>query len=616
VIIKALHIKNFRCFGEEPTAINFADSGLNALIGPNNAGKSTVLRVLDILLGDKWPVSQFSIDDFHNNITDDEIVIACNFCEPLTLTDGSRTYRVAGVVVRAIHIPSGYGENSIQVDYRLLATAANIADLDLERLDILRYGGSTSSYVYINQTLKNQLPVVLTIPLIKLGKEQPTNKWGVLGRMLQKVEEEFSKDEAKKNEFETELKNAVSLLKIEEFLRIENDIKENWNRTKPANLDETELEFLDCEPWRYFRQFKLSIRQRGQTVPLETLGEGVQRLAIIALYRCYLKRHGRNERAILLIEEPEAYLHPQARRMLFDLLQSAILETDAVEGQIIYTTHSEDFVDCGRFNEIILFSRSADHTIIRSTTREMLERHTIACGQAPDRIADQYIHYRLVETASRGLKEALFAHRTVVVEGPSEVELLRFISKANKEQVAIVSAGGKSGIPSLVTFISAFGIPNQIITDRDASDSSDSDEQNNKLLAVIRQNNAKEQDETREDIDLIDIKDVPDGSIKTFARLQIFSINLERMLKANVPRWTELLAAIRARFNLPTENNKPGPRDIRALGMIYTDSSLCDEDLGVLLAQARSSLELIGAEVDEFLDHEIARPALLEPRQS
>jgi len=129
------------------------------------------------------------------------------------------------------------------------------------------------------------LPIVITIPLIKLHAEQPSNKWSVLGRMLQKVENEFTKNKDQKESFEEKIKEAVRILRIEDFNEIENDIQTFWNKMKPTNLTGTELKFLDFEPWRYYRQFKLSIKQNGKDVPIETLGEGVQRLAIIALYR-------------------------------------------------------------------------------------------------------------------------------------------------------------------------------------------------------------------------------------------------------------------------------------------------------------------------------------------
>ena len=45
--IKELEIENFRGFGKN-TKIEFQD-GINVLIGPNNGGKTTILKALELL---------------------------------------------------------------------------------------------------------------------------------------------------------------------------------------------------------------------------------------------------------------------------------------------------------------------------------------------------------------------------------------------------------------------------------------------------------------------------------------------------------------------------------------------------------------------------------------
>ncbi len=80
MFIDRLYIKNYRCFGDATTILEFSKTGLTALIGPNNVGKSTVLKILDILLGDRWPTGRFTEDDFHNNELEKDIVLACTNC--------------------------------------------------------------------------------------------------------------------------------------------------------------------------------------------------------------------------------------------------------------------------------------------------------------------------------------------------------------------------------------------------------------------------------------------------------------------------------------------------------------------------------------------------------
>lgn len=622
MLVDKLYIKNYRCFGATPAIVEFSKSGLTALIGPNNVGKSTVLRVLEILLGDRWPSGRFSEEDFHNNELQNDIVLACTFSNQMNLNVKSQAVLIKGVVVRAKHLPTGYGESSIDVDYRLFESNNNLSALNFEDLDIAVYrmrDGSKGDYpIYVGQEIRNQLPIVITVPLIKLQSEQPTNKWGVLGRMLQKVENEFVERKTDKESFEEKIKDAVKMLRTEEFDEIESSIKTFWDKMRPTNLTGTELRFLDYEPWRYYRQFKLSIDQNGKDVPIETLGEGVQRLAIIALYRTYLKKHGRHERAILLVEEPESYLHPQARRTLFHILKQAITEEESVEGQIIYTTHSEDFIEGGNFDDIVIFSRSHDNSCVavRRISEVALKAHTIALGQPATEVSDQHIHYRLIETISQGLKESLFTHKAVIVEGPSEVELFRFFSSAEKEQIGIVSAGGKSNIPAIYSFLTAFGVPCLVVIDRDSEKAERTDEDNGKIVRILNQENADIPDETKVEISLEELNGVEDSELFSRGHLLVFGKNLETVLSKKVFGWAGLLNSLRESFNLPAERNKPGPRDIQALGLVYTGIASGNAELKEKVRTATSDLRQFHERLDEFIVQEVRRPQLLTPEDS
>lgn len=618
MIIEKVYIKNYRCFGEPPTIVEFSNSGVTALIGPNNIGKSTVLRVLDILLGDKWSQGRFSEDDFHNNELNKDIVLACTFATPIEIKVKENCIPIKGVVVRAKHSSTGFGEISIEVDYRLLESEANINSLNFEELDVATSrrsdGTKGDSPIYIGQEIRNQLPVVITIPLTKLQREQPTNKWSILGRMLQKVEREFITDEEQKKNFEDKIKNAIDILKIKDFKEIESDIKTFWDEMKPSNLRKVDLKFYGFEPWRYYREFKLLIQQNSIDVPIETLGECVQRLAIIAIYRAYLKRHGRNAKAVLLVEEPESYLHPQARKKLFHIFKQAIKETTAVEAQIIYTTHSENFIECGSFDDIVIFLRNLTNNNIevRHINEENLRNHTIALGQPPENISDPHIHYKLIEIISLGLKEALFANKAIIVEGPADLELFRFFSDAEKKEIAVVSAGGKSNIPAIYSFLTAFGIPCLVVIDRDSEDNDRTITDNTKIVKALTQENAKNPDKSKMDISVHEISSVKDGEIFTKGRILVFGKNLESVLANKITNWNEILGLLRKSFNLPG-GSKLTPRDIQALALAYFNNDNIDDELKKKLEDAKGAIENLIRKFNDFISQEVETPQILLP---
>ena len=612
MIIESIYIKNYRCFSEA-THIPFSESGLTAILGPNNVGKSTVLKALEILLGDKWPQSQFNEDDFHNNNHKDDIVIACIFNDFTSIQIRDYEIKVQGVAVRIKHLSTGIGKNSLEVEYRMLNSDYGTDTLDFDNLDIacyLNYKGQPSdNQIYISQEIKNQLPLAITIPLIKLFHEQPTNKWSVLGRMMQKVEKKFNSESETKELFEKKLGEAIDELKIEDFKVIETGVKDFWDKMKPKNLDEADIKFLDFDPWHYYRQFKLSIEQYNKDVPIDTLGEGVQRLAIISLYRCYLKLHGRNNRAVLLIEEPESYLHPQARSSLFRVLKGAIISDDETEGQVIYTTHSEDFIDCENFDNLIRigFDDKLEAIHLDSTA---LKQHIIALGQDENKVGDIHIQYKLLEEVTVGLKEALFADKAIIVEGPSESAVIKALVDIEKEQIGLVTADGKNNIPAVHAFLTAFGIKCLVVCDRDDSDGTNTS--NSKIASILNQEFANLSDNTKVNISEKEINSIQDGDIFIKDRVLIFGKNLETVLSKKIKNWHDLKSKLIEVFKLDAKSK---PKLLLALKISYEGNYMENSELEKRINTSNSSIKAFAEILDRFLKQELGRPNLLTPKK-
>ena len=67
--IAELTISNFRSFNK--TTLNFND-GINVIIGQNNAGKTTVIKALDILFNNSSS-KRLNINDFNRSASIEEL---------------------------------------------------------------------------------------------------------------------------------------------------------------------------------------------------------------------------------------------------------------------------------------------------------------------------------------------------------------------------------------------------------------------------------------------------------------------------------------------------------------------------------------------------------------
>ena len=72
--LETLRVRNFRCYGEE-ISVSFEE--ITALIGRNDAGKSSLMDALDIFLNDGAPDS----DDAKKNGDASDLTITCEFSD-------------------------------------------------------------------------------------------------------------------------------------------------------------------------------------------------------------------------------------------------------------------------------------------------------------------------------------------------------------------------------------------------------------------------------------------------------------------------------------------------------------------------------------------------------
>src|SRR5258708_5023000 len=198
------------------------------------------------------------------------------------------------------------------------------------------------------------------------------------------------------------------------------------------------------------------------------LGSGVSILMAYFLLDIISKLS--KEQFIILIDEPELHLHPQLQQRLFaDFQQSAF--------QVIYTTHSDIFVDLAEW---------------RSIKRVSPQGITPTAPPLEETFADKAIHEHLEKIKKWYRNKSLYfgednhlflSRRCLLVEGPAEKYGIPVLAeKLGKDigQVTILACNGKTKIPDYQLLCCAFGIPFFTVYDLDGKPATDDE---NKRIA-------------------------------------------------------------------------------------------------------------------------------------
>jgi predicted ATP-dependent endonuclease of OLD family len=156
---------------------------------------------------------------------------------------------------------------------------------------------------------------------------------------------------------------------------------------------------------------------------------------------------------VLLIEEPELYLSPQAQRHLYRLLRAL-----ADRGiQVIYSTHASSFLSVAHLEELAL-------------VRHRPNAGTWLCQPGPLPADDTF---RALTEFDAERAELFLSRGVLLVEGVTEKLALPFVFEAlgydpDREAILVLECGGKANMPLFARVCDECGVPFVVLRDRDA----------------------------------------------------------------------------------------------------------------------------------------------------
>ena len=462
-MITRLGVKNFRALED----LDLSLGPLTALIGPNGTGKSSILRVIDLILGESWPsLRSFHIpQDFTGQDETAELSIVVGLDPPYHHKDklgNPHDVRWLRLTCKPYKRKTGKKEKGdLHVDLDPLDESGEIpvvaSAFDKGRQPIWRP-------LTVGSEMREHCGVLHIDHRRNLSQHQPWSRRSLLSRLLEPVrkelpEIEFEDGKSHQAAFRERYQQAVEALRTPKFKEIEGLIEEMTRRTLgflgAGASQRIEVAFGFADPRNPLSSLELLYREDGMEIPTDALGLGVQSAIVVAIFEAY--RQLGSSAGTVLIEEPEMYLHPQAQRYFYGLLAEL---ADAGDCQVIYSTHSPVFADITRFEGI------------RLVRREPGERTQVtAITKTKDRaFLDQRRNRQKMLGFTATRSELFFARRVLLVEGDADQLAASHVAKhlgrdIDAEDLAIVNCGGKSSVPFFARLCHALGVPFVVLFD-------------------------------------------------------------------------------------------------------------------------------------------------------
>jgi len=438
------------------------NQGINAFVGENSVGKSNIFNAVTWLLGPVFPSFNSTLPNEHwNGDENNKIKIS------LTYDDGNTLELAEEWFTSRRDLKSGLNFNS---NYCTSETRENYC----------------SAYLDLDRQIQDYLP---------------SNRWTLIGRILQQINEDFKSEQNDHGELKSEiLKNKL--------VEIRDDILFSVGRTSSTSRDGLMDKFLSIlqkesalqlnrpesefqidlslyDPWNFYRTLQLLVSEKDLDMPplqASALGMGIQASISIAVLKPYSEIKIKNKTPIF-IDEPELFLHPQAQRNFYnELVKIAEDKIDPETGkvfegvQIFYNTHSPNFIRADRFNEVFVVRKNSasgtylNHAKPKEFVTDLKYRKNITTTEN-----DLLLHFKnAYENTgdSQNANEAFFARKVLLVEGQTESLVLPYFFNLLgydyvKEGISIVRCGSKGELDRFFRLYNELGIPTYIIFDGD-----------------------------------------------------------------------------------------------------------------------------------------------------
>lgn len=397
------------------------------LVGPNDVGKSSLLRCLDLVLGSTTAqlYSRITAEDFRDP--------AVPFSIEVTLGDLSRDEEA--LFPDEVSIEPNSSTRTLTI--RLEATADESGTVQVSRT---APSGRTGRQLSRDQLAGLGWKMISAVQSSVRDFRQERNS--SLDDILSHIDlgDEQGSFEEIARQFQGRLTDSAVLKQLRERLASQ------LSRAVPEKLGTDDLSFISGTEATQdlLSDVRLQVTRQGQPRNMTQQSDGARALFAIALYD--LVSASAN---VVAIDEPEIHLHPTSQRSLARLLRDG-------QNQKIIATHSPDIV--GAFQPENIVSVRPGGRLVQPAAGFLSAQHRL--------VAHWWVRDRL---------EPLTAAKVVLVEGVSDRIIIQRIAELvgyelDRLSVSLVELDGAGGVGYVLSLFGdgGFRIPLSFVIDEDA----------------------------------------------------------------------------------------------------------------------------------------------------
>jgi len=322
------------------------------------------------------------------------------------------------------------------------------------------------------------LPEFFLIPAVRdLSEEIKVRTTTVFGRLLQRAVKEMAERDERFVEARMRLQRllddlnarpkgseepASELARLEETLASELN---SWGVGVTIEVTPPELE----------KVFELGTRLHvddGLKTPAERKGHGLQRAVMFALVRAWaksLRPSVESETSAPRLSSDSVFFAIEEPELFLHphaqrQLMASLADIAAAENhQVLISTHSTHFIDLEHYRRVAIVTKPSPE---QGTQVKQCTRELFAGQDADDR--KRRFHMAAWVNPDRG--ELFFARKVVLVEGEAEKAVLPFLASklgCFDPNVSVIDCGGKYNLPLYIEILNTFAIPYLVIHDKD-----------------------------------------------------------------------------------------------------------------------------------------------------